>query len=132
VHIISVSGKVFTIENANEILRMGGPHIGDLLLDSNIISKDCIADNFIHKEDLNLLFFVSYRKVNTYHYFTINFYNINSGELFEFDKEFDILYLGGFISKNELEIYTAFHDKFKDRKLIFNLDQENFRAINNN
>jgi hypothetical protein len=129
---ISVSGKVFAIENVGQILGMGGPHVGDLLLDGTLISEACIANNFIHKEDLNLLFFIRRRTLNFYRYFTINFYNINSGELFEFDKEFDILYLGGFVSKNELEIYPAFHDKFKDRKLIFNLDQESFNAINNN
>lgn len=131
-HTISVSGIEFTIENAEEILGMGGPYVGDLLLDGNIISKDCITDNFIHKEDLNLLFFIRYRSINFYRYFTINFYNINSGELFEFDREFDILYLGGFINENELEIYPTFHDQFKDRKLIFNLNQENFRLIKNN
>ena len=131
-HTISVSGTVFTIENFDQILGMGGPHICDLLLGGSVISKDCIVDNFIHKEDLNLLFFIKYGRINFYGYFTICFYNINSGELFEFDREFDILYLGGFISENELEIYPAFHDAFKDQKLIFNLNQENFRAINNN
>ena len=37
-----------------------------------------------------------------------------------------MVYLGGFISKNELEIYPAFHSAFESTKQIFNLDEEDF------
>ena len=108
---------------------MGGPFIGDVSIGDDLMSKDCLLDNFVYKEEMNLLFFVKYHKINYYQYFTINFYNLDTETVYEFDKEFEKLYIGEFISKNELEIYPAFHDGLKNLQQIFNLDEEDFQEI---
>jgi hypothetical protein len=128
---ISIADIELTITNQDQILNMGGPGIGDVAIDNDLISKDCILDNFVYNEDLHLLFFVKYNRVSKYQwYFSINFYNVEAKTLYEFDKVFDMVYLGKFISKNELEIFHAFHGEFANTKSIFNLDEEEFEQIN--
>lgn len=83
---ILVSGIELTIDNANEILRMGGPWVGDISLGSDLVTKDCVLENFVYKKDANLLFFVKAHRINNYYYFTINFYNSDTKTLCEFDK----------------------------------------------
>jgi hypothetical protein len=36
------------------------------------------------------------------------------------------VYLGGFISEYEINIYKAFHDKIDSYKLVFNINEESF------
>lgn len=127
---IIISGIELTIDSYNQILGMGGPWIGSVSIGTDFISKDCLIDNFVYKEDMNLLFFVKFQLVSKYSwYFSINFYNINSKTIYEFDRTFNMVYLGEFRSKNELEIYPAFHDSFKNTQIIFNLDEEEFSQI---
>ncbi|MGZ3750214.1 MAG: hypothetical protein ACXVB0_20665 [Mucilaginibacter sp.] len=126
---ILISGIELTTTNEGEILRMGGPWVGDVSIGTDLISKDCNVDNFLYNQDLNLLFFVKYHQINYYQYFTINFYNISTKTVYEFEREFDMVHLGEFKSKNELEIYPAFHDKFKNIQIIFNLDDEDFSQV---
>ena len=125
-----VSGIELTTVNEAEILGMGGPWIADVSIGHQLLSRDCIVDNFVYNNEMKLLFFVKFNKVSKYRwYFSINFFNMGSKTVFEFDKEFDMIHLGEFVSKNELEIYPAFHDKFKDTKQLFNLDREEFHQI---
>ena len=126
---ILASGLALTINNPHEVLSMGGPFIGELSIGTNFISEDCLVDNYVFKEYSNLLFFIKYHRINLYQYFTINFYNPDTLTVYEFDKEFDMVYLGNFRTKNELEIYHAFHDKFPDSQHIFNLDTEIFSPV---
>ncbi|MDB5114994.1 MAG: hypothetical protein JWQ79_486 [Mucilaginibacter sp.] len=129
---ISVSGISLIITNQDQILNMGGPWIGDISTGTELISKDCLIDNLVAKEDLKLLFFVKFNKTSKYTwYFSINFYNIDTKVVCQFDKIFDMLYLGRFVSNTELEIYNAFHGEFENTKEIFNLDNENFTIIEN-
>lgn len=119
----------FAIVGAQEVLRMSGPYVGTLLKDGNTVSNNCVADNFVFYESKRLLFFVKYHVVNYYKYFTINFYKVDDDAVFEFEREFDMLYLGEFVDAAELEIYRAFHDKFSSNKEIFNIDKEEFTLI---
>jgi len=128
---IIVADLELTVDNATEILRMGGPYIGDISLGSDFISKDCVLENFIYKDDSNLLFFVKANPINNYYYFTINFYNLKTKTLFEFDKEFEMLYLKEFISNNELHIYNSFNDQLGNN-YYFKLEEEDFHAVPNN
>jgi hypothetical protein len=90
-----------------------------------------LVSNLVYKADDQLLFFVKFNKVSKYKgYFSINFYNIEAKTLYEFDKVFDMVHLGKFISKNELEIFNAFHGEFANTKSIFNLNDEEFYQVN--
>jgi len=125
------SGVAITEENANEIMRIGGPYVGTISIDNSLISYECVLGNYIESDDLRLIFFVKHHQVNSYHYFTINFYNRETNTAFEFDREFDMVYLGAFLGKTQLAIYPAFHDKFPERELIFDIDKEKFNSITN-
>jgi hypothetical protein len=133
-----IDGIEIAIDNAEQIINMGGPWIGDLYIGPDFVSKDCVLDNFVLTENKQLLFFVKHHFFVTkkgwfgtsgFRYFTINFYNIDNKSSFEFKKEFSIIHIGNFISKNELEIYPAFHDQFKNKRIIINLDEEEFDQI---
>jgi hypothetical protein len=126
---LKISEIELTITNAQERLRMGGPFTGDVFIDNKLISVDCLLNNFVYKEDSNLLFFVKYHRINNYQYFTINFYQLDNDVVYEFYKEFDIIHITQFLSTNELEIFLAFHDKSMDKRQIFYFDDEDFRQI---
>jgi len=129
---ILVSGIELSTANEGEILNMGGPWIGEVSIGDDLISKDCIVDNFVYDKDRNLLFFVKFNKVSNHKWhFSISFYNIDTKIVFEFDKVFDMVRLGEFVSKNEIAIYPVFHDRFKNRQQIFNLDKEEFHQLTN-
>lgn len=129
-HKVIVSGIELTVDNENEILRMGGPWIGDVYIGNDLISKGCLIDNFVYQENMNLLFFVKFNKVSKYQwYFSINFYNIDSKMVCQFDHIFDMVWLGKFFSKNELEIYRAFHNKSENRREVFKLDEQDFHVV---
>jgi hypothetical protein len=123
---ITLSGIEIKITDAQEMLRMGGPYVGNVWLNEKIIAKNCIVDNFIYQNELNLLFFIKYYRINNYQYFTINFYNLNEGTVYEFIREFDMVYINQFIDKTKLEIFNAFNNKVSQKKMIFDLDRETF------
>jgi len=125
---VIISGIELTTDNEVEILRMGGPWVGDIYWGDDLISKNCIVDNFVYKEDTKLLFFVKYNRLNDLTYFTINFYDFGSKTLYQFDKEFEMLYLKEFISDNELHVYNSFNDGVGNN-YYFKLDEEDFHPI---
>lgn len=125
----TVSGIELTIKDPNEIMGMGGPYVADIYIGEKLISNDCIAGNFVFKEDSRLLFFVKHHLVGYYHYFTINFYKVDDGTVCQFSKEFDMVYIKQFIGPNELEIFHAFHDESMSSRLVFNLNDEDFEQV---
>src|SRR5579862_6362624 len=123
----TVSGLELTIENAGQILNMGGPWIGNVWLGAYFISHDCIVDNFVYLKESGCIFFVKYHLVSKYSwYFTLNFYNVNTKSIYEFKLVFNMVYLGEFVAKNKLKIYNAFHGRFENTSLILDLDEEEF------
>jgi len=124
-----IAGMKLTMPDARQIINMGGPHIGDAFLGTELMAKDCIVGNFVYQEKTGFLFFVKYHRINYYQGFTINFYDIKNKLEYEFDREFSIVHLGNFISENKLEIYPAFHGEFKNTVQIFDLDEEDFSQI---
>ena len=124
-----ISGIEIEIAYDGQVINMGGPGIGTMSMDGNVVSDNCIVNNFVFYESKRLLFFVKYHLINNYYYFTINFYNIVHNKVFEFEREFEIVYIKQFINANELEIFLSFHDQFPYRKQIFYLDQEGFSVL---
>jgi hypothetical protein len=125
-----ISDFEIEIDNVGEILNMGGPWVGTLLIQGEKISDNCIIDNFVFNKPLGLLFFIKFHVITDYNfYFTINFYNIRSKTGFEFNKEFNMIFIKQFVGPSEIEIYNAFHDQFPDKKDIFNIDNEAFKPM---
>ena len=127
--IVTLSELELTITNGQEILSMGGPYIGDIWLNDQLIEKDCIVDNFIYHEQLKLLFFVKYHRINGYQYFTINFYLLKDNKNGQFAKDFDMVHLKQFLPGNKLEIFHAFNDGNEKNRLVFDMDEEEFIII---
>jgi hypothetical protein len=128
-HKKTIAGIELTITNTQERLSMGGPHTGDVQIDDGLVLADCVLDNFVFREDQGLLFFVKYHSLNNYQYFTINFTDLTSKAVFEFEREFDMIHIKGFLGANELEYYNAFHANFNYAGPIFDLNKEEFRQV---
>ncbi len=126
---MTISGIELTTTAPEEIMGMGGPYVADLYMGKQLISKNCIAGNFIYERDTKLLFFVKHHLTGNYHYFTINFFNETHNCVFEFVREFDMVYIKEFVGPNELKIYHAFHDNTESAKLVFKLDEEDFNEV---
>ena len=122
-----ISGVEIEVSSTDQVLNMGGPWIGDLYIDGCFVSNNCVVNNFVFDEKRKLIFFVKYHLANKYYwYFTINFYNIKDKVAFEFEREFDMVYIKQFIGSNLLEIYRAFHGQFPEKRQVFDLDAEDF------
>lgn len=126
---VNISGLEITINNALQIINMGGPYIGTISLGNRIIAEDCILDNFLYRDDLKKLFFVKYHVVNHEWCFTINFFSIDENQEFEFTRIIKMVYLKQFLSANELEFFNAFHDKNPERRDVFDINKEPFRKV---
>ncbi|WPU92474.1 hypothetical protein SNE25_24405 [Mucilaginibacter sabulilitoris] len=122
-----ISGLVFSITNDRQVVNMGGPVIGTLSFNDKKISDDCIVDNLVLDQLRKRLFFIKNHSTSKWRsgiYFTIAFYELEGGEISEFARHFDILYLKKFINETQLEIFNALHDKNLDRRAIFDVENE--------
>ena len=127
-NILDILGIKITINDRNERMPKTGVSIGAMFMEDNLISDNCVLDNTIYNETLKLLFFVKAHRINNYYYFTINFYNPETKTLYEFNKEFEMLYLKEFVSDNELHVYNSFNDQVGNN-YYFKLDEEDFRVV---
>lgn len=110
---------------------MGGPYIGNLLLNNKQIAKDCLADNYIYVEQTQKIYFVRYHDTTGMMngvFFTINFYSIKEDKIFEYEKRFKYLYIKQIV-ENKLEIYHAFHDQIAKYKALFDLSNEQYNSV---
>lgn len=103
-------------DDARQIINMGGPYIGGLLIRKKLIAKDCVVDNFVIDKTANRLFFVKYHHGTGFMnraFFTINFYKLEDQALFQFKKHFNAIYLKD-IKDDSLEI-TRLSMNWRDR-----------------
>lgn len=116
-------------KSPNQIMSMGGPWVGDLYINDEFVANDIVMDNEIINEMARHIFFVKFFNVSRWrskNYFKINFYDLNTKHLFEFDRKFDMVFISKYLDKSNLEIYHAFHDKILERKDVFNILDEKF------
>jgi len=125
----NIAGLELTLDNAREVIHMGGPFICDVWLNDKLIVRKCLCENFVYDSARDYLYFAQYHKVNHYQYFTINFYQPTTSLTFQFSREFRMLYLGALLNDHEMEIYFASHDKLPQSKFVFNFDNEDFILI---
>jgi hypothetical protein len=111
-------------DDARQVINMGGPYVGGLLIRKKPIAEDCVVDNFVIDKTANRLFFVKYHPGTGFMnraFFTINSYKLEDQTLFQFKKRFKALYLKG-IEGDSLEIYEALYE-LEGSKRLFSLSQ---------
>lgn len=124
---MQTTNKQIRFENADQIINMGGPWVGSLFFNDTFVSNNVLIDNLVYKPLYGKLFFIKYHNVSKWqneNYFTIDFLDLSNSIIYEFEKKFDKLFLGEFISEYELKIYDAFHDGENVRFSIFDLKKE--------
>jgi hypothetical protein len=120
---MQVNGENLFWDNPKEILGMGGPWVGDLMLGYKKISTCIVVDNFLHDKDRNRLYFIKYNLISKWardNFFSIMYYDIDSNELSDLNKKYDMVYLES-IEGNRLVIFHAFHNKDTSKKAMLNL-----------
>ena len=123
---ISFGKEVFEFKNGSESIGMGGPFLGDLYLNDTKIAENVLFENLTVDEKKKRIFLSRYQWVDRTYFFTIVFYELDSGSFYEYEKKFKALFLGQMINDNVLEVYAAFHDKLPDSKSEFDLKNEKF------
>jgi hypothetical protein len=114
-----IMGVKIQWEKPEEILGMGGPWIGNLLINEKIVSVSVIVDNFVFDKITNRFFFVKYIQISKWaskNYFSIFFYSIASGELITLEEKYRMVYLDSINDKAELVIYKSFHNNDESKK----------------
>jgi len=130
-NILQILGIRISADYREELATTKDVVIGAMFIEDDLISDNCILENTLYKEDLNLLFFVKYHRLNNYNYFTVNFYDFASKTNFQFYREFPMLYLKEFTSENEILVYISFKADVGNN-FYFKLDEEDFYQVNNN
>ena len=119
-----INGKIISFNNPNQVINMGGPWIGKLLLDNNEITDNVILDNIFYNKDQNNLYFIKYHKISKWqkeNYFSINILDLRTNNLFMYDLKFRQVYIEK-IDNHELIYYDAFHNKDESKKRILNVN----------
>lgn len=100
-----------TFENEYQIINMGGPWIGDLIIKQKKIEEYIIIDNFLEKEDF--YYFIRYFEVSKKqkdNYFSVLRVNKESLEIRTSHERFDKIYIEN-IEDNTLYFCKGFHNQ---------------------
>lgn len=122
------------IENTQQIINMGGPYVGSLYFDTELLSPNCVADNILIDEPNDRVYFIKYHNYTNRasgRYFTINYYCGNEGDVFESERRFDMLYIKPSYRVDELQIFHGFHDQSPVKSSGFKLIKEDFFPVIN-
>ena len=102
----------WVFSNPNQILGMGGPWIGDLIVKKNHVSSDVIIENVFFCEDSNRLYYLKYCKGKSFfskYYFVICSVDLNSCEIIQYEMKFKLIYIKDVVNGN-LNYFEAFHN----------------------
>jgi hypothetical protein len=128
----SIIGCTFRVDDAYQILNMGGPYVGTLGCNGKVISQNCIADNLLSDDQNERLYFVKYHSLTKWRsgvYFTINCYDSKLGQIYESKEMFNIIFLKQFLSGNKIEILEAFYDMPNAKRRVFDIGGQQFNSI---
>jgi len=107
-------------DDTRQVINMGGPYIGGLIIKGQLIAEDCVVDNFLIDKTKNRLFFVKYHSLTRFMsgvFFTINCYNVKDQTVSQYRKRFNALHLKDIIGDNLL-IHEAFYELDKSKQLF--------------
>lgn len=119
--------------NTEQILNMGGPWIGDLVINGIEIDNNIIIDNIISKLTLKTIFYIKYHDPSRWkiaNYFTINSWNYEEEIMQESEEKYGMLYIENSINESEIIVFNSFHGEVKElgsivdiNTMIFNIRQ---------
>ncbi len=122
-----INGRTISFNNPNQIINMGGPWVGKLLLDDKEITDNVVLDNLFYNEAHYNLFFIKYNEISKWqndNYFSICYFDLKSNVLFTYDLKFKQVFIEK-VKDNELIYYEAFHNKDESKKRILYLNELN-------
>jgi hypothetical protein len=109
--------------NPEEILGMGGPWIGDLMVGERITATCTVVNNFLFDKKHGKIYFIRYNRVSEWandNFFSIQYYALNSCKVYNMNKAYDSIYLDS-IDGNFLIAFKAFHNKDSSKRISINL-----------
>lgn len=121
---LMIENKVIKFESPTQIINMGGPWVGIFFIGELKIMDDVIIDNIFYSKEDNRIYFVKYHKVSRWekeNYFTINYFDLSTNNLYMFDMKFEMLFLKEISNSSELIYYIAFHDRDESKERRLNL-----------
>jgi len=124
--------KKYDFKNADQVINMGGPWIGDFYYDDSFISKNVIVDNLLFSD--NKVYFVKYHSLSKKRsdiFFTICCWDIDIKSLSESTQTFNVLYLREIINDKEMIICNTFHGEMPESCFNFIITPEAFRPVSN-
>ncbi len=127
-NILEILGIKITLSKRQELANVRDIDYGSMFIGDDLISHNCILDNTLYNESMDILFFVKINHLNNYQWLSLNFYDFKSKTGYQFYREFDMLYLKEFISENEIHVYNSFNDR-AGNNFFFKLDEEEFYQI---
>ena len=117
--------RVVRFENPEQIIGMGGPWIGDLFVENELLSKNVLLDNLYFCQSRRRLYFIKYHLVSKWqkdNFFRLNFCDFgNERRVFEYDFNFDIIYMEEISNLDELIYFRAFHNRNLDLREAISL-----------
>jgi hypothetical protein len=126
-----INGKIVSFNNPNQVINMGGPWVGKLLLDNNEITDNVVLENIFYNKAQNNLYFIKYHEISKWqkeNYFSINILDLQTNNLFMYDLKFRQVYIEK-IDKDDLIYYEAFHNKDESKKSILNVKELKYSSV---
>jgi hypothetical protein len=120
-----INGKVIKFINPDQIINMGGPWVGELMIGDDKIMDNVIIDNTIYDVHQNRLYIVKYFNLSKWqhkNYFSICYLDLFTDKIYVIDLKFEMIFIKEIYSSNELIYYEAFHDQDEKVKKKLNLE----------
>ena len=119
-----IPGRSISFDNPAQIINMGGPWVGTLMIDGKIIADNVVIDNLYFAPGTQKLYFVRYHHVSKWqndNYFLLYFVDTAANRIFMYDLKFDRVFIDTVLDNYELTYYDAFHNKNEEKVRKVNL-----------
>jgi len=120
-----VLGKSIVFDFPTQIINIGGPWVGTLVIDQKVIADSVLVDNLYPNPKTEKLYFIRYHDVSKWqknNFFFVYFIEIESGEMYMYDLKFEQIFIDNISSDNEMTYFEAFHNKNEEQIREINLN----------
>ena len=107
---ILIDNRDVAFENPVQIINMGGPWIGDLVIDNRKVIGNILIDNFYFDASNHRFYFILYNHTVNKR-FSICYLSTKDMSIHVYLDYFEIIFIKEIINNDELIFYNAFHDK---------------------
>lgn len=113
-----ILGKSVTFKSPEQIINMGGPWVGELIIDQKSVVDNVVIDNLYVNSETRKLYFIRYHEVSKWqkdNFFFVYFIESGNGDMYMYDLKFDQVFIDEVSVNNELTYFDAFHNKNPDK-----------------